>query len=407
MLLAWVYLRDREQVEQAAELARTPLKLELLASMRRSDPESGPRPQFATCTDAETDTLNKLQSGALIALGLENGRGDAKEIPERYWATSKIHWDAGREPFAGAEDKFHRNSTKWYGLRFKRARILSLWPILGASKTGHGSASLEADQWQDEPTVLFLKLARNIGADSAHSRTIDDNLAQLLRDAVLGKFASGCLGWNTHENLRRLDPEEYPRHAVRPVTVGDKLVGYVPNEAPRWTPITPVEVVHCLAERGHLDALAALDLPEVNMLRRVAEAVLPPEGSSARLFIESLATTIDEARGFCRRHALPVPESLRNSPNLRSLSIATGAMSIAPSISHTGGPGRPTIMHLILQEFERRSGSGDVLPTLSEECEALRMWAAASHSDAPTPTVGTIKNRIRAAYRRWEGTRTK
>jgi hypothetical protein len=284
---------------------------------------------------------------------------------------------------------------------------VSLWPIFGVPKKGHASASSESDQRPDEPTVLFLTLARGIGPDPAHDRTIADNLAQLLRAAVLGEFSPGRLGWNAHECLRRLDPAEYPRYAVRPVTADGKLVGCVPDEAPTWAPITPLEVVHCLAEDGHLDALAALDLPQADMLLRVAEAVLPPEGSPARLFIESLSTTIDEVRGFCRRHALPVPESLRDSPNLRSSSIAAGAMSVAPSISHTGGPGRPTIMHLILQEFERRSGSGDVLPTLSEECEALRIWAAASHSDAPTPTVGTIKNRIRTAYRRWEGKRTK
>src|SRR5262249_14995440 len=108
--------------------------------------------------------------------------------------------------------------------------------------------------------------------------------------------------------------EEYPRHAARPATADGKVVGYVPDEAPTFVRITAMEIVHCLAERSHSDALAALDLPEADMLRRVAEAALPPDGSPARLFIESLTISVAEARRFCRRHSFPIPESLRESP---------------------------------------------------------------------------------------------
>jgi hypothetical protein len=88
----------------------------------------------------------------------------------------------------------------------------------------------------------------------------------------------------------------------------------VPNEAPSFEAITPIGIVHWLAELGHADALAALDLSETDARRRVAEAELPLDGSRTRLLVESLAITISEARRFCRRHRLSIPKNLMESP---------------------------------------------------------------------------------------------
>jgi len=66
----------------------------------------------------------------------------------------------------------------------------------------------------------------------------------------------------------------------------------------------------------------------------------------------------------------------------------------------TGAPGRPTIMHLIRVELERRISAGEVLATLAAQAEALRGWAATTHPTAPTPTSRTIQNGIRELYNR-------
>jgi hypothetical protein len=163
MLLTWVYLRDREQVEQAADHAGSPTRLELLASMRRSNPDVGPPPRFATCRDAEVDITNKLQSGVLTGLGLENGKGNAKEMPELYWATARIHWDGNREPITRPEDETQLSATRWYGLRFRCDRILSLWPLTGSKKeTASTHAEVDrplATSWSETLRVDAITVA--------------------------------------------------------------------------------------------------------------------------------------------------------------------------------------------------------------------------------------------------------
>jgi hypothetical protein len=69
----------------------------------------------------------------------------------------------------------------------------------------------------------------------------------------------------------------------------------------------------------------------------------------------------------------------------------------------TGAPGRPSISHLVMAEFERRCNEGDVLETLAAEAEVLLTWANTEHPDAPHLTAGTIENHIRSAYRQAKG----
>ena len=68
----------------------------------------------------------------------------------------------------------------------------------------------------------------------------------------------------------------------------------------------------------------------------------------------------------------------------------------------TGAPGRPTSMHLIKSEFERRAMAGRLLEKLRAESVALRGWFVAQHQDAPPPSVKTIENNIRGEYKRFK-----
>ena len=63
-------------------------------------------------------------------------------------------------------------------------------------------------------------------------------------------------------------------------------------------------------------------------------------------------------------------------------------------------PGRPSIRHLIIKEFERRAGEGETEPDLPDEAAALYEWAEREHPRFPTPTQKTIENHIRAPYRK-------
>jgi hypothetical protein len=67
----------------------------------------------------------------------------------------------------------------------------------------------------------------------------------------------------------------------------------------------------------------------------------------------------------------------------------------------TGAPGRPSVMHLIEQEFDRRSQAGETRASLKEEARVLAAWAQLQlPRDAPRVTTKTIENRLRQAFRR-------
>lgn len=66
----------------------------------------------------------------------------------------------------------------------------------------------------------------------------------------------------------------------------------------------------------------------------------------------------------------------------------------------TGAPGRPSSMHLIEDEFQRRARQRLTAPTLGEESEFLANWLKRNHSKWPQPTPKTIKNNLRPEFRK-------
>lgn len=69
------------------------------------------------------------------------------------------------------------------------------------------------------------------------------------------------------------------------------------------------------------------------------------------------------------------------------------------AVYRTGAPGRPSSMHLVEAEFERRCASGLVEISLRKEAEALAAWLKSVHPMLRPATPGTIENSIRAAFR--------
>ena len=65
----------------------------------------------------------------------------------------------------------------------------------------------------------------------------------------------------------------------------------------------------------------------------------------------------------------------------------------------SGAPGRPTSMHLIFDELDRRAVEGRIVIGIKEEAHALLEWIAVAHPANRRPTAKTIENQIRARYR--------
>lgn len=73
--------------------------------------------------------------------------------------------------------------------------------------------------------------------------------------------------------------------------------------------------------------------------------------------------------------------------------------SDSSEIFRTGAPGRPTSMHLVRAEFDRRWEHGESASTISAEAESLADWLRSTHPYVPQLKSKTIANRLRAAHR--------
>ena len=64
-------------------------------------------------------------------------------------------------------------------------------------------------------------------------------------------------------------------------------------------------------------------------------------------------------------------------------------------IIRTGAPGRPSPMHLVLEEHQKRIERGEIKREVSREAKHLEHWFKNAHPGWPQPKAGSIENRIR------------
>lgn len=74
--------------------------------------------------------------------------------------------------------------------------------------------------------------------------------------------------------------------------------------------------------------------------------------------------------------------------------------SFGDSAMRTGVAGRPTPIHLVLEEHERRLAQGGFEQSVRAEAAHLANWLASTHSGLPRLSPGTIENRIRSRHRK-------
>lgn len=98
----------------------------------------------------------------------------------------------------------------------------------------------------------------------------------------------------------------------------------------------------------------------------------------------------------------PVLDRIREAQRLPGQAPAPSdeqAPQPIPELPATGSPGRPSSMHLIRPEFERRAEAGTLESSLARESEALVAWLKAAHPHMPPPTPKTVANNLREDYR--------
>lgn len=102
-----------------------------------------------------------------------------------------------------------------------------------------------------------------------------------------------------------------------------------------------------------------------------------------------------------------IPPSLRdflaqseaNCVSEQTLQDAPPAVQVEPD--RTGAPGRPSSMHLVLPEAERRRSQGETHARVKDEAAALLEWFEKTHPGLPALTEKTIRNKIASDHRNW------
>lgn len=93
-------------------------------------------------------------------------------------------------------------------------------------------------------------------------------------------------------------------------------------------------------------------------------------------------------------------EKKRMWTSVRIIADDSSRVRVNPDeISHSGGPGRPSSMHLVMPEFDRRCRQNKLLSKLTHEAKYLSDWLKENFPSAPPLTAKTIENRIRPRYR--------
>lgn len=99
-----------------------------------------------------------------------------------------------------------------------------------------------------------------------------------------------------------------------------------------------------------------------------------------------------------RRHLVP-PSLARYISGCCVTMPAVGLEAMRPESAKSGAPGRPTSMHLVKAEMQRRHQECLMLPTITAESDALAVWLEKTHPSAPRLMSKSIRNKMSPKYR--------
>jgi hypothetical protein len=68
--------------------------------------------------------------------------------------------------------------------------------------------------------------------------------------------------------------------------------------------------------------------------------------------------------------------------------------------THSGGAGRPSAMHLVEAEYERRRALGELNEGIGKVSATLAAWARTTYPEFRTPGAGAIENSLRERHRK-------
>lgn len=196
--VAWIYLGDRSMVERCADDSQT--RETFLEEVTTPDGqrklievEVGPHTLVSLLVAGEQNEatavtslkvakamlIGALGAGEIEALGLENGRGNLKRIPDSTWLDARI---CDEPMMVAPQDLFRPGAVKWLGVELKREDVLRLWPDPLAIALQRADAR--------RTTLTFEQIAGRWTAEQPGSGISGESLAvDLVREAEGGAFS--------------------------------------------------------------------------------------------------------------------------------------------------------------------------------------------------------------------------
>jgi hypothetical protein len=303
--------------------------------------------------DAESLLWTALQTNQLQATGIPIGQTQRKLIPDFEWRDLKAVEERGRDIV-----RYDRNAGQGYhDVAFRSRAVMALWP--------------ERRSMQDD-----LKLPPTIIPDGS-------GYFPLYCAAQWIATRGGTLDFDpTDETIWRDAYSELARQiSSGHVTVTGVAVG--------------------IREKvdAHIFASLPVDYPfadtPASLISR-DELFLSSYPFDEEYWQKGFNDTL-QARGEIRWSKLMVLKSevaerwpFQQDPERSSVSAEF----------RTGAPGRPTPIHLVLSEHQRRLSAGEAEKSVTLEAEMLARWLQDTHPDVPRLTPKTIRNRISSAHRR-------
>lgn len=171
--LGWIYLGNRELVEEAGQPGCRPNQMMLLIAAEEIPP------RYPSLGEATEDLYEALRSGAVTAVGVLDNRGEPKPIPSTFWT----HGQFFEEPEVAGPSMLMPGTSLWYGLRFLRREILQYWHDPNARPAGPDPDAAAR--------LSFEQLAGRWLADTPGTGLKVESLSvDLVRQAEAGTFLS-------------------------------------------------------------------------------------------------------------------------------------------------------------------------------------------------------------------------
>jgi len=302
--------------------------------------------------DAKTSLWTALASGALQGTGKTNDLASRVVIQEQEWRDLVGVENNGRDIVQLS--KIGLGALSGYGdLAFKSAVVTALWP---PSRMDQRGLSLPGTMTPHAPGHMPLYCAAQWIATKGGTQSFEPTYSTIWERAY-------------SDLLARISSNQVTVTGVRS-GVREKLEGY-------------------------LFASIAIDYPFADTS---FDLIVKDE-----LHLQSYAYTDDESwrRGFddCLRDRRGIQWSQLMVPREYIARWWPFDDELTPAETHSGGPGRPSAMHLIEAEYDARRKRGEARGTLREVAAGLAGWGQTTHPTLRMPKATTIENALRAKHR--------